>query len=85
MTTPRLSKCGGSRTAGEVQGIVDAPVAGKSGTTDSEKTSALVAMTKQYAVAGIMADPDWPQTNRKMGTPTRTASTRRSTRRCGTP
>ncbi|MBG6101161.1 penicillin-binding protein [Micromonospora vinacea] len=60
------SKCGGSRTAGVVKSIVDAPVAGKSGTTDSEKTAALVAMTKQYSVAGIMADPDWPQTNVKM-------------------
>ncbi|MEU4336492.1 transglycosylase domain-containing protein [Micromonospora lupini] len=62
----KTSKCGNSRTAGVVRGIVDAPVAGKSGTTDSEKTAALVAMTKQYAVAGIMADPDWPQTNVKM-------------------
>ncbi|MCF0093358.1 transglycosylase domain-containing protein [Micromonospora sp. MH99] len=62
----KTSKCGNSRTAGVVKGIVDAPVAGKSGTTDSEKTAALVAMTKQYAVAGIMADPDWPQTNVKM-------------------
>ncbi|MBX7264793.1 transglycosylase domain-containing protein [Micromonospora sp. Llam7] len=60
------TKCGGSRTAAQTKGIVDAPVAGKSGTTDSEKTAALVAMTKQYAVAGIMADPDWPQTNVKM-------------------
>ena len=60
------SKCGGSRTARQVKAIVKAPVAGKSGTTDSEKTAALVAMTKQYAVAGIMADPDWPQTNVKM-------------------
>ncbi|WBB71036.1 transglycosylase domain-containing protein [Micromonospora sp. WMMD812] len=61
------TKCGGSRTASNVRGIVGKPVAGKSGTTDSEKTAALVAMTKQYAVAGIMADPDWPQTNVKMG------------------
>ncbi|MGC4747841.1 penicillin-binding protein [Micromonospora sp. DT201] len=60
------SKCGSSRTAGNVRRDVGAPVAGKSGTTDSEKTAALVAMTKQYAVAGIMADPDWPQTNVKM-------------------
>ncbi|WP_446211759.1 penicillin-binding protein [Micromonospora sp. IBSANI012] len=60
------SKCGNSRTARQVKTIVNAPVAGKSGTTDSEKTAALVAMTKQYAVAGIMADPDWPQTNVKM-------------------
>ncbi|MEV1142517.1 transglycosylase domain-containing protein [Micromonospora sp. NPDC049799] len=60
------SKCGGSRTAAAVKQAVKAPVAGKSGTTDSEKTASLVAMTKQYAVAGIMADPDWPQTNVKM-------------------
>ncbi|MFG2048450.1 penicillin-binding protein [Micromonospora sp. NPDC048935] len=60
------SKCGGSRTASVVKGIVDAPVAGKTGTTDSEKTAALVVMTKQYSVAGIMADPDWPQTNVQM-------------------
>ncbi|MGC5017567.1 penicillin-binding protein [Micromonospora sp. DT47] len=60
------SKCNGA-TARNVHGIVGAPVAGKSGTTDGDKTSALVAMTKQYAVAGIMADPDWPQTTQKMG------------------
>ncbi|NBE81245.1 penicillin-binding protein [Micromonospora rubida] len=60
------SKCAGA-TAPNVRGIVGKPVAGKSGTTDSEKTSSLVAMTKQYAVAGIQADPDWPQTNQKMG------------------
>ncbi|MFI1192692.1 penicillin-binding protein [Micromonospora sp. NPDC020750] len=60
------SKCAGA-TAPNVRSIVGKPVAGKSGTTDSEKTSSLVAMTKQYAVAGIQADPDWPQTNQKMG------------------
>jgi membrane peptidoglycan carboxypeptidase len=60
------SRCTGA-TAPNVRQIVGKPVAGKSGTTDSEKTSALVAMTKQYAVAGIMADPDWPQTTQKMG------------------
>ncbi|MDG4761527.1 transglycosylase domain-containing protein [Micromonospora sp. WMMD710] len=60
------SKCGNSRTASVVKGIVDAPVAGKTGTTDSGKTASIVAMTKQYAVAGIMADPDWAQTNVKM-------------------
>ncbi|WFE51336.1 transglycosylase domain-containing protein [Micromonospora sp. WMMD1155] len=59
------SKCTGA-TAPNVRGDVGYPVAGKSGTTDSEKTAALVAMTKQYSVAGIMADPDWPQTNVKM-------------------
>ncbi|WP_444949194.1 transglycosylase domain-containing protein [Micromonospora ureilytica] len=59
------SRCAGA-TAPNVRGDVGYPVAGKSGTTDSEKTAALVAMTKQYAVAGIMADPDWPQTNVEM-------------------
>ncbi|PZG22206.1 glycosyl transferase [Micromonospora craterilacus] len=60
------TKCGGSRTAAEGRYIVGKPIAGKSGTTDAEKTASLVAMTKQYAVAGILADPDWPQTNVKM-------------------
>ncbi|WP_432901267.1 penicillin-binding protein [Micromonospora matsumotoense] len=66
-----VSKCSGA-TARNVRGIVGKPVAGKSGTTDGEKTSSLVAMTKQFAVAGIMADPDWAQTNQQMGhdTPT---------------
>ncbi|SCL66762.1 penicillin-binding protein [Micromonospora chersina] len=59
------SKCKNG-TARNVRDVVNAPVAGKSGTTDGDKTSALVAMTKQYAVAGIQADPDWPQTNQRM-------------------
>ncbi|HEY0696526.1 MAG TPA: transglycosylase domain-containing protein, partial [Micromonospora sp.] len=59
------SKCRG-RTAPNVRGVVDHPVAGKSGTTEGEKTASLVVMTKQLAMAGIMADPDWPQTTDKM-------------------
>ncbi|MBO4209073.1 penicillin-binding protein [Micromonospora echinofusca] len=62
----KTSQCRG-RTAPNVRGVVGHPVAGKSGTTDSEKSASLVAMTKQLSVAGIMADPDWPQTNQKMG------------------
>jgi membrane peptidoglycan carboxypeptidase len=57
------------RTAGDVRSIVGKPVAGKSGTTDSERTASLVAMTKQLAVAGILADPDWAETNEKMKHP----------------
>ncbi len=60
------SKCGGSRTVPQVKAAVNAPVAGKSGTTDLENYASMVAMTKQYAVAGILTDPDWPQTNVKM-------------------
>jgi membrane peptidoglycan carboxypeptidase len=55
------SRCTGA-TAGATRGIVGKPVAGKSGTTDGAKTAALVVMTKQLAVAGIIADPDWAQT-----------------------
>ncbi|MET8318888.1 transglycosylase domain-containing protein [Micromonospora sp. NPDC005189] len=60
------SQCGGSRTAPQVKTAVGAPVAGKTGTTDAENYASMVAMTKQYAVAGIMTDPDWPQTTVKM-------------------
>ncbi|WP_036392712.1 penicillin-binding protein [Micromonospora chokoriensis] len=60
-----VSRCTGA-TSGNIRNDVGYPVAGKSGTTDSEKTAAQVVMTKQYSVAGIMADPDWPQTNVKM-------------------
>ncbi|RKR89546.1 membrane peptidoglycan carboxypeptidase [Micromonospora pisi] len=59
------SQCKG-RTTQAVRGIVDKPVAGKSGTTDSDRTAALVVTTKQLAVAGILADPDWPETTEKM-------------------
>ncbi|GAB3796338.1 transglycosylase domain-containing protein [Micromonospora zhanjiangensis] len=60
------SRCGGVRTAGAVRGIVGKPVAGKTGTTEGDKTATLVATTKQLAVAGIMADPDYAQTPESM-------------------
>ncbi|MFC6015520.1 transglycosylase domain-containing protein [Plantactinospora solaniradicis] len=56
-----------SGTAQNVRRIVGKPVAGKSGTTDSEKTASLVVMTKQLAMAGILADPDWAETTQNMG------------------
>ncbi|MFI7211515.1 transglycosylase domain-containing protein [Micromonospora maritima] len=61
------SRCGASRTAARVKAAVNAPVAGKTGTTDAENYASMVAMTRQYAVAGIMTDPDWPQTTVTMG------------------
>ena len=51
--------CNGA-TAGEVAGIVGKPVIGKTGTTDTNEAATLVAMTRQVAIAGIEADPDWP-------------------------
>ena len=61
-------QCHGA-TASGVKGIVKRPLAGKTGTTDSEKSAAFVAMTKQLAVAGILTDPDNPQTREKMKHP----------------
>jgi membrane peptidoglycan carboxypeptidase len=52
-------KCTSSGTAPYVHGYVGKPVAGKTGTTDNNRTAAMIAMTKQLAVAGIVADPDW--------------------------
>ncbi|MGC9670862.1 transglycosylase domain-containing protein [Planosporangium sp. 12N6] len=51
-------------TASEVRRIVGRPVAGKTGTTDNDRTATLVAMTKQIAMAGILADPDNPRSDR---------------------
>lgn len=45
-------------TAPGTHGIVGRPVAGKTGTTDNDKTAALIVMTRQLAIAGIVADPD---------------------------
>jgi membrane peptidoglycan carboxypeptidase len=58
-------RCDGG-TAQAIRGIVGKPVAGKTGTTDGEKTASLVVTTKQLAVAGILADPDWAQTSSAM-------------------
>jgi membrane peptidoglycan carboxypeptidase len=41
-------------------------VSGKTGTTDSERTASMIAMTPQIAIAGTQADPDWPQTNKRL-------------------
>lgn len=61
-------KCGGA-TAGYARKYVGRPLAGKSGTTDSEKSATFVAMTKQLAVSGFLTDPDWPETNKDMKHP----------------
>jgi membrane peptidoglycan carboxypeptidase len=50
----------GSGTAPYGKGYVDGRnIAGKTGTTDDNRTAALVTTTKQLSVAGIVADPDW--------------------------
>jgi membrane peptidoglycan carboxypeptidase len=58
--------CGGSGTAPQAHGVVGHPVFGKTGTTDSEKTAALILGTTSIVVAGYLADTDWPGTNQHM-------------------
>ena len=52
--------CGGWSTAGEVYGIVGRPVAGKTGTTDDNRTAWFVGYTPELSVASFTADPDNP-------------------------
>jgi membrane peptidoglycan carboxypeptidase len=58
-------ECHGSETASPTRGIVSHKyqIAGKTGTTDSDRTAALIVMTKQMAMAGVVADPDNSDTN----------------------
>ncbi|MEU4243545.1 transglycosylase domain-containing protein [Actinoplanes sp. NPDC026619] len=55
----QLGSCGGHATAPQSRGAVGHPVFGKTGTTDSEKTAALVVGTTSIVVAGYLVNPDW--------------------------
>jgi membrane peptidoglycan carboxypeptidase len=57
--TAQLGSCGGSRTAGRARGIIGHPVFGKSGTTDSDKTAALIIGSSSLTVAGYLVNPDY--------------------------
>ncbi|MER7004665.1 transglycosylase domain-containing protein [Dactylosporangium sp. NPDC000555] len=61
-------KCSGA-TAQYSRGFVKRPIAGKTGTTDSEKSATFTVMTKQLAVSGFLTDPDWPETSKDMKHP----------------
>jgi membrane peptidoglycan carboxypeptidase len=52
--------CGGWSTASRVYSTVRRPVAGKSGTTDDDRSAWFVGMTPGLTVAGFIADPDNP-------------------------
>ncbi|HET9517606.1 MAG TPA: transglycosylase domain-containing protein, partial [Actinoplanes sp.] len=54
-------ECGGWETSPMVHAIMNRPVAGKSGTTDSNKSAWFVGFTPQLAAAGFVADPDNPR------------------------
>jgi membrane peptidoglycan carboxypeptidase len=62
----QLGSCSGTGTAKATRGIVGHPVFGKTGTTDSEKTAALVVGTTSLVVAGYMVNPDWQAHNDHM-------------------
>jgi membrane peptidoglycan carboxypeptidase len=53
--------CGGSGTSPMVYATLNRPVAGKSGTTDGNRTAWFVGFTPQLAAAGFVADPDNPR------------------------
>ncbi|MFD0525916.1 transglycosylase domain-containing protein [Paractinoplanes durhamensis] len=55
----QLGSCGGTGTAKGARGAVGHPIFGKTGTTDSEKTAALVVGTQDIVVAGYLVNPDW--------------------------
>jgi membrane peptidoglycan carboxypeptidase len=52
--------CGGWATASGVYHTVGRPVAGKSGTTDSNRSAWFIGMTPDLTVASFIADPDNP-------------------------
>lgn len=52
--------CGGNATAPGFYNAVKRPVAGKTGTTDSDRAAWFVGYTPQLAAASFMADPDNP-------------------------
>jgi membrane peptidoglycan carboxypeptidase len=52
--------CGGWATAPQVYGLVNRPVAGKTGTTDNNRAAWFVGFTPDLAAASFMADPDNP-------------------------
>lgn len=53
--------CGGTPTAGGVYGLVGRPIAGKTGTTDNNRTAWFSAFTPQLAASSFIADPDSAQ------------------------
>jgi membrane peptidoglycan carboxypeptidase len=52
--------CGGGGTASAVYRTVGRPVAGKTGTTDDNRSAWFVGMTPALTIAGFIADPDNP-------------------------
>jgi len=54
----QLGQCAGA-TAPGARGAVGHPIFGKTGTTDQDKTAALVVGTQQIVIAGYLVNPDY--------------------------
>jgi membrane peptidoglycan carboxypeptidase len=65
----QLGSCGGNATAPGAHGEIGHPVFGKTGTTDGEKTAALIVGTTSLVVAGYMVNPDYQGHSDKMSHP----------------
>ena len=50
-----------ARPRRDARGVVGHPVFGKTGTTDDDKTAALVVGTQSLVVAGYLVNPDWAE------------------------
>ncbi|BFU41901.1 transglycosylase domain-containing protein [Krasilnikovia sp. MM14-A1004] len=61
----QLGHCGGA-TAPGAHSAVGHPVFGKTGTTDHDKTAALIVGTTSIVVAGYLVNPDWPDHRDRM-------------------
>jgi membrane peptidoglycan carboxypeptidase len=54
----QLGSCAGA-TAPNARNVVGHPIFGKTGTTDNDKTAALVVGTQHLVIAGYLVNPDW--------------------------
>jgi membrane peptidoglycan carboxypeptidase len=54
----QLGTCAGA-TAPQARAVVGHPIFGKTGTTDDDKTAALVVGTQSLVIAGYLVNPDW--------------------------
>jgi membrane peptidoglycan carboxypeptidase len=55
----QLGNCGGHTTARQAHGIIGHPVYGKTGTTDGDKTAALIIGSTTLTIAGYLVNPDF--------------------------
>jgi len=62
----QLGNCGGHTTAGVAHGIIDHPIYGKTGTTDQDKTAALIIGSTSLTVAGYLVNPDYANHSDRM-------------------